>query len=458
MRRILLYSVAASMLLGTIQCDAQILHRKKKVNKSTDASNSAQPDKLLYGRAIDDIKHGRQEVGRLGMQTLINTYPDSEYLAKAKLAIADSYYKEGGTANMTQAISAYKDFGVFFPFLPEAGYAQLQVAMAHYQQMEKPDRDRTHALAAQDEFQIFLQKYPKDPLAPKAEQHLREVQEVIAEGDFRIANYYYVKGDKRAAAARLLTVAQRYPLYSRSDTALWMLGNIFESTERKDIAGAYYASIVRNYPLSKMAPNAKSKLTALKVPIPQPDPRAEAWMVAEQNTPHPRESLVHKPLGMFRTGPGNELRIAARSGAPNLEPEADTASATDILTGGNHSTLGGSGRATTGIVATITPGKSDTTAAPAAAETAAGSETPAGTEPSATAEPSSTPASTATDAPTIPATSTDAPPPMPDSASANSTPTTEAGAAKATPEGQTPANKKESTSKKKKGLKKLIPF
>ena len=42
------------------------------------------------------------------MQTLINTYPDSEYLAKAKLAIADSYYKEGGTANMTQAIPGTK--------------------------------------------------------------------------------------------------------------------------------------------------------------------------------------------------------------------------------------------------------------------------------------------------------------------------------------------------------------
>ena len=72
--------------------------------------------------------------------------------------------------------------------------------MAHYRQMEKPDRDRTHARAAEEEFQIFLQKYPNDPLAPQAEQHLREVQEVLAEGDYRIGYYYYVKGDKRAAA------------------------------------------------------------------------------------------------------------------------------------------------------------------------------------------------------------------------------------------------------------------
>ena len=63
---------------------------------------------------------GRYTTGRLALQTLINTYPDSEYLAKAKLAIGDSYYKEGGTAGLKQSIVEYKDFITFFPFLDEA--------------------------------------------------------------------------------------------------------------------------------------------------------------------------------------------------------------------------------------------------------------------------------------------------------------------------------------------------
>src|ERR1700756_816185 len=285
--------VAAGFLFTTAsQCDAQIFHKKKKVNKSTSPDNTAEPDKILYNRALEDIKHGRHEVGRLGMQTLINTYPDSEYLAKAKLGIADSYYKEGGTANMTQAIQGYKDFIVFFPFLQEAAYAQLQVANAHYQQMAKPDRDRSEAKAAEDEYQTFLTKYPKDPLAPKAEQRLRDVQEVIAEGDYRIGYFYYVKGDKRAAAARLTSIANRYPLYSRSDKVQWMLGDIFEKSEHKEIASVYYANILKNYPLSELAPGAKNKLVEFKVPVPQADPKALAWMTAEQNTPGPHEYLA----------------------------------------------------------------------------------------------------------------------------------------------------------------------
>src|SRR5258708_39097873 len=105
--------------MAASHCNAQILHKKKKVNKSTDATNTAEPDKQLYDKATNDIKHGRHEVGRLGLQTLINTYRDSEFLAKAKLPIADSYFKEGGSANTRQAIAGNKDFIVFSPFLPE---------------------------------------------------------------------------------------------------------------------------------------------------------------------------------------------------------------------------------------------------------------------------------------------------------------------------------------------------
>ncbi|MGB9466900.1 MAG: outer membrane protein assembly factor BamD [Candidatus Acidiferrum sp.] len=466
--------VAALFLLGATTSNAQIFHKKKKLNKSTGVDNNAQPDKILYDKAMDDIKHGRQEVGRLNMQTLINTYPDSEYLAKAKLAIADSYYKEGGTSNLALAISGYKDFGVFFPFLPEATYAQMQVAMAHYRQMEKPDRDRTHARAAEEEFQTFLQKYPNDPLAPQAQQHLREVQEVLAEGDYRIGYYYFVKGDKRAAATRLISVTNRYPLYSKSDQALWMMGDIFEKSEHKDVASMYYARIVKNYPLSSMVPNAKNKLKAFGAPVPQPDPASVAWMTAEQNTPRPRTSLAKKPLALLKNGPGTELMTAARTGAPNLQPETDSMSTADILTPGGKTGLGGAGGATTGIVATVSPGgngAAETTGtsenvAPAGSDAAASapatSEQPkdAGTAP-APAGTTATPSTSDEAAKNPPTAEGAAETPAKSDATATGTdaksdaPATDAAK---TGDAQNSDSKKESSSKKKKGLRKLVPW
>jgi outer membrane protein assembly factor BamD len=458
-RRSALLVIAGLLLLSATQSDAQILHKKKKVNKSTSAENNAEPDKILYDKAMEDIKHGRHEVGRLNLQTLINTYPDSDYLAKAKLAIADSFYKEGGTANLTQAVQAYKDFIIFFPMLKEAPYAQLQVAMTHFKQMEKPDRDRTHVRAAEEEFQTFLSKYPNDPLAAKGEQHLREVQELLAEGDFRIGYYYYVKEDKKAAESRLRAIVSRYPLYSKSDQALWMLGNIWQSTERKELAAPYYARIVRNYPLSPLVPNAKSRLKALGAPVPQPDPQAVAWMTAEQNAPRPREAFFKKPLALIHPGPGQELSAAARTGPPTMTPESESEAGIDILKGGNQTRISGPG---SGLVGEITPGSSGGTTGGAenVAPSTDGSEA---NPPAAQPDPNS-PTATGNSASGAASTGTAETDPKTDATPATSGATTDAPktdgstAQDGTQNGSNANNKKESTSKKKKGLRKIVPW
>ncbi len=92
----------------------------KRVSNPLANVNSAQPDKVLFDRAMDAMKHNRFDVARMTLQTLINTYPDSEYLARAKLGVGDSWYAAGGSAAMAQAEAEYKDFITFFPNMPEA--------------------------------------------------------------------------------------------------------------------------------------------------------------------------------------------------------------------------------------------------------------------------------------------------------------------------------------------------
>ena len=66
--------------------------------------DSKQPDKVLFDRAEEAMKHSKYDVARLSLQTLINTYPDSEYVARAKLAIGDSWYNEGGAAAFARTL------------------------------------------------------------------------------------------------------------------------------------------------------------------------------------------------------------------------------------------------------------------------------------------------------------------------------------------------------------------
>src|SRR5262245_33405073 len=168
------------------------LRRHKYDNPIT--KDTQQPDKVLFDKAINDIEHSRFEVARLLLQNLINTYDTSEYLAKAKLAIADAWYREGGAHGLANAEAEYKDFILFYPMMEESAEAQNKVCDIHYRQMEKADRDPKHALFAEQECKQLLVQFPNSKFAPEAQQKLRNIQEVLAEGEFRVALLYEKKG------------------------------------------------------------------------------------------------------------------------------------------------------------------------------------------------------------------------------------------------------------------------
>jgi outer membrane protein assembly factor BamD len=396
-----------------------------KKNPAPVAGTSAEPDKVLYAKATNDIKHGRYSVGRLALQTLINTYPDSEFLAKAKLEIAESYYKEGGTAGLKQSIVECKDFITFFPFLDEAANCQLQIAMAHYRQMEKPDRDHAEAVQAEAEFQTFLEKYPNSPLRPQAEQQLRDVQEVLAEGNFRVASFYYLRAAYRAAGARLIELTNRYPLYSQADQANWMLGQIYEKGEHNDIAARYYSRIVKDYPLSRLAGDAKNKLVKFGAPVPPADPTALARMQREQSTARP--GMIKRTMTVLKSGP--DVSTAARNGAPTMTPASESGDETigfSLQPNANVAPTGSS-VGNTATVETVTPGSSDALPAQPAATTPATDAAPVATDSTQPA------AGTSTDSSGTQPASTETPAPP-----ANAT--------------------QESSSKKKSGIHKVLPF
>src|ERR1700742_4319249 len=188
---------------------------------------SKQPDKELFDKALIAMKKGKFDVARLDLQTMLNTYPDSEYRMRAKLAVGDTWFKEGGTAALTQAEAEYKDFITFFPQAPEAAEAQMKVGDIYYQQMEKPDRDFTNAQRAEEEYRNMINQFPDSALIPRAKQKLRDVQEVLAEREAQIGLYYDSRENYNAAIARLKTVVDTYPLYSKSDQALLGIGDAY---------------------------------------------------------------------------------------------------------------------------------------------------------------------------------------------------------------------------------------
>src|SRR6202050_4031326 len=246
--------------------------------------DTKQPDKVLFDRSIDDIEHGRYEIARITLNTLINTYDQSEFLAKAKLAVADSWFREGGTASLAQAEAEYKDFILFYPTMEEAAESQQKICQIHYKQMDKADRDQSQAIRAEDECRSLITQFPNSKFVDETKQLLRNIQEAIADGEYQVGSFYFKRGDNSAAANRLSHVVEQYPLYSKADLALWDMGLAYGKlgTRFRKQEGEAYAKIVRDYPLSAYADDATAKLKERELSVPEADQGPVAHMQYER--------------------------------------------------------------------------------------------------------------------------------------------------------------------------------
>ncbi len=232
-------------------------------------------DRVLFEEGAKEVRKGHHDTGRLLFATIINTYPDSPFLALAKLAIADSFFLEGTTSALIQAAQAYQDWLTFFPTDPLADDASLKVAEAEMRQMGLSDRDISHAKKAELRLKVLLQQYPQSPLRPTVEARLQEVQENLAMHNLLIARFYYDvkystgKGGLKGSQSRLKEIVDKYPCFSYNDEVYYRLASTYQAEEEPDEAAKYYQKLVQDFPESEYNEKAREQLNIIGAPIPE---------------------------------------------------------------------------------------------------------------------------------------------------------------------------------------------
>jgi len=365
------------------------------------------PDKQLYDKAMLQIHGGHYDIGRLDLQTLLDTYPDSQYMMRAKLAVADAWYREGGSAALTEAEQEYKDFITFFPNVPEAAEAQLRVGDIYFKQMDVPDRDYAKGTHAEEEYRTMLKQYPDAPktLTDEARQKLREVQEVMAEREAQLGAFYATHSNWPASIARYQTVVDTYPLYSHMDDTLIGMGDDYEAeatmvrsqpvcatkptpgvpclpegvkakllTDYDGKAADYYRKVVLEHAAAPHVEDAKERLAGMNLPIPTP---TQEQLAASEDLESSRAQYnLQKRIALFFMHKPDTV-TAAQTGIPTLEDPPPTVAPTvvkELMAGyrsayapGGHAEPLASAPATSDAAA---PATSDTPAAAPAAPAA----------------------------------------------------------------------------------------
>lgn len=268
-------------------------------------------DRELFVVATREVRKANYEIGRLLFQTIITTYGDSPYLPMAKLAIADSFFLEGGSSNLIQAAAAYQDWLAFFPTHPLADRVLLKIAESEMRQIGLPDRDSTRARRAEIRLKSLLSQYPNSNLRAEAQARLIEVQDNLALHNLYIGNYYYKlsveqqRTGLKGAQNRYLEILEKYPNFSFMDEALYKLAVTYLVEEETDQAAGYFQRIVRDHPNSEYVAKAKEQLQIIGASIPEPNPERASVLPAEKQsffTNFKAELLGIYPLTIDKNG------------------------------------------------------------------------------------------------------------------------------------------------------------
>ena len=91
-------------------------------------TSSDQYDSIMFEKAPQALSKSHFAEARTILNALIDNHPNSDYVPRAKVSIADSWYSEHA---FKQAEAEYRDFVTFFPNRPEVAEAQRRINSIH---------------------------------------------------------------------------------------------------------------------------------------------------------------------------------------------------------------------------------------------------------------------------------------------------------------------------------------
>lgn len=229
--------------------------------KRKDKQAAVPPDQV-YRMAIAKMEKKRYYTARGLLQALLPRIPpdDRDLLPRVQLAIADSYFKDGGLLNYGEALNGYRNFLLYYPQHPSADRAQFMVGLSLFKQVPAPDRDQALTLKAIEEFRKVEVNHPDSPFTQQARDQIVLCQDELAEHE-RLVGWFYQKRKAWVAALdRYRGVLDRYPRFRRTSRVLYDMGRCQLALGHRLEAEEVLGQLIHDSPDDPLVPKAKALL------------------------------------------------------------------------------------------------------------------------------------------------------------------------------------------------------
>jgi outer membrane protein assembly factor BamD len=162
----------------------------------------------LAEKGMDTFSRGQYYKARKSFDEILDYYPFSPEAMLAQLKSADSnYYME----NYQEALTLYHEFEERHPTNEAIPYVMYQIAMCHYQQIDRIDRDTSGAENAIREFSKLLRTFPDSPYTTEARARIRAANEFMVNHEYFVVEFYLRTEKYEEAQTRLQYLTSTYP-------------------------------------------------------------------------------------------------------------------------------------------------------------------------------------------------------------------------------------------------------
>ncbi|MBI4685533.1 MAG: tetratricopeptide repeat protein [Nitrospirae bacterium] len=229
--------------------------------KSTAKPNAAFDAEQTFARANELMDKKSYEEARTALTEIKSRDLTKKYAPLAHLRIADSYIKE---EEPERAIEEHRKFLEIYPDHKYSYYAQFQISMAYFNQIEDSERGYGAASRALEEFEKLKKMFPRNPYKDIVDIRIEKCKDIIAEYEFLVGVFYFKKDSYDAAIKRFEGLLQRFPGFKKEADVLYNLALSYKKSGENERAFEYFSLLFKKYPNSNLIPEATKALSTIK--------------------------------------------------------------------------------------------------------------------------------------------------------------------------------------------------
>ncbi|MEO0115578.1 MAG: outer membrane protein assembly factor BamD [candidate division WOR-3 bacterium] len=158
--------------------------------------------------AMANLKKKLYDKAITGFSDIIFNYPGSRYAADAQYYLAVAYFEK---RDYVQAITEFDFFIKNFPASQFIESAMVKLALAYLRSNSNIERDQIQLIKASELLMEVQEKFPNSEYRSEIEKVQTELEERLANKEFKAASLYFRAGEFEAARIYYEHILEHYP-------------------------------------------------------------------------------------------------------------------------------------------------------------------------------------------------------------------------------------------------------